>query len=190
MQFTALPQASHPAVVLRPIAAEDLDVWYAYLSMPIVFQHTSWKLSSPDDLAGYVLEAEPMTPLSRLRLAIALRSTGALVGTAGFHTVSAENRSAEIAYDLAPSVWGQGIASHMCAVLTAWAHSHVGLVRVQATVLDANLRSARVVERCGYLREGLLRSYRHIRGRPGDFLMYAHVEGAAQLTVPGRSHAP
>jgi [ribosomal protein S5]-alanine N-acetyltransferase len=178
MQYTALPQLSHPALVLRPIAAEDLEPWYAYLSMPVVFQHTSWNLGSPDDLAGYVLGAEPVTPLSRLRLAIAMRSTGVLVGTAGFHTVSAENRSAEIAYDLAPSVWGQGIASHVCAQLTAWAHSDVGLVRVQATVLDANVRSARVVERCGYLREGLLRSFRHIRGRPGDFLMYSHVEPA------------
>lgn len=178
MQYTALPQLSHPAVVVRPIAVDDLEPWYAYLSMPVVFQHTSWNLGSPDDLAGYVPGAEPVTPLSRLRLAIALRSTGALVGTAGFHTVSVENRSAEIAYDLAPSVWGQGIASHVCALLTAWAHSDVGLVRVQATVLDANVRSARVVERCGYLREGFLRSYRHIRGRPGNFVMYSHVEPA------------
>jgi ribosomal-protein-alanine N-acetyltransferase len=189
MHFSALPQSSHPAVVLRPISGQDLDVWYGYLTMPLAYQYTSWDLQSADELAGYVLGAELMTPLSRLRLAIALRSTGALVGTAGFHTVSAENRSAEIAYDLAPSVWGQGIASHVCNVLTAWAHAHVGLVRVQATVLDANVRSARVVERCGYVREGLLRSYRHIRGRPGDFLMYAHVEPGTEHRA-GHAEAP
>jgi len=39
---------------------------------------------------------------SLLRLAIGLRSTGELVGTAGFHKVQTQNRSAEIAYDLAP----------------------------------------------------------------------------------------
>ncbi len=59
----------------------------------------------------------------------------------------------------------------------AWAHAHVGIARVQATVLDSNARSLRVLERCGFRREGLLRSYRMVRGTPGDFWMYSHLPG-------------
>jgi hypothetical protein len=36
-------------------------------------------------------------------------------------------------------------------------------------------RSARVLARCGFEREGLLRSYRMVRGVPGDFWIYWHV---------------
>jgi ribosomal-protein-alanine N-acetyltransferase len=63
----------------------------------------------------------------------------------------------------------------VCRVLTEWAHHGAGVVRVQATTLDSNVRSAQVLERCGYQREGLLRSFRMVRGAPGDFFMYSHI---------------
>ena len=179
MQFTELPQSSHEKVLLRPIEAADIAAWYRYLRTPSVFEHTSWNLQAPSELMPYVHGAEASTPASRLRLAIALRSGNELVGTAGFHTVSPENRTAEVAYDLAPGMWHQGIASHVCSLLTGWAHSHVGLVRVQATVLESNERSIAVLERCGFRREGLLQSYRLVRGRPGNFFMYSHVVSSA-----------
>ena len=175
MQFTQLPQSEHELVILRPIEERDLATWYDYLSMPIVFEHTSWNLSSSEELAPYVWKPEAFTPATLLRFAIASRVTNELVGTAGFHTVSPPNRSAEVAYDLSPTAWGKGIASSVVDLLVSWAHAHVGLARVQATVLESNARSARVLESCGFEREGLLRSYRMVRGIPGDFTMYAHV---------------
>ena len=179
MQFSALPHCDHELVLLRPLRPADLPDWYAYLSLPQVYEHTSWNLDSVDGLVSYLPGTEPTTPSTRLRMAIALRSTGELVGTGGFHSVSPENRSAEIAYDLSPSMWGRGIASHVCAALTAWAHAEAGVVRVQATTLESNSRSAKVLERCGYKREGLLRSFRMVRGRPGNFFMYSHLAGEA-----------
>jgi [ribosomal protein S5]-alanine N-acetyltransferase len=182
MHFSALPESAHELVDLRPIEAADIPVWYEYLSTPAVFEHTSWNLQSPAQLEHYACSRESNTPASLLRLAIALRSNNRLVGTAGFHTVSPENRSAELAYDLSPAVWGKGIASHVCQILVAWAHAHVGLGRVQATVLTSNERSLRVLQRCRFEREGLMRSYRMVRGRPGDFWMYAHVEQSPVAT--------
>ena len=176
MQFTALPQSDHDLIILRPLTAEDIASWYAYLTIPTVFEHTSWNLSEPSELLRYVWLPEEFTPSSLLRFALALRSSGQLVGTAGFHTVSPENKSAELAYDLSPSVWGKGLATYACGLLTQWAHAHVGLVRVQATVLHSNLRSACVLQRCGFEHEGHLRSYRMVRGVPGNFNLYAHVE--------------
>ena len=175
MQYSELPVSSHERVVLRPINDNDIPAWYGYLSLPAVFEHTSWNLQSQSDLLPYVWGAEAVTAASRLRLAIAARSNNELIGTAGFHTVSPENRSAEVAYDLAPPSWHTGIASYVCGLLTSWAHSDVGLVRVQATVLESNERSIKVLERCGFRCEGLLQSYRFVRGKPGNFFMFSHV---------------
>lgn len=176
MLFSALPELRHELVVLRALENADIQPWFDYLSLPQVFEHTSWDLREPAELAPYVWRPECFTASSMLRFAVALRSSRALIGTAGFHTVSPQNASAEIAYDLAPAYWGRGIASAVCAALLDWAHGTQGLVRVQATVLESNTRSAAVLTRCGFLREGLLRAYRQVRGRPGDFEMYAHVE--------------
>jgi ribosomal-protein-alanine N-acetyltransferase len=118
---------------------------------------------------------ESTAPTSMRRMAMIDRERGVLVGTIGFHTISEMNRSAEIAYDLAPDCWGRGIASAVCAAVTAWAFAQYGLVRVQATVLDTNLRSDKVLKNCGYSYEGLLRAYRMVRGTPGNFRMYARL---------------
>ena len=175
MLFSVFPESSHEMVTLRPIESSDLKDWFTYLSMPVVFEHTSWNVHSPDELAHHIWVPSEGTPSSPIRFAIALRSTNELVGTAGFHTVMPQNRAAEIAYDLSPAMWGKGIATFICALLVDWAHSHVGLVRIQATVLDSNDRSARVLQKCGFEREGLLRSYRIVRGRAADYWMYSHI---------------
>ena len=175
MQFAFMPESTHELVSLRPLRAADLPVWYGYLSDPVVYEHTSWNLQSIDELAPYVWSPAVSEPSNLLRFAIADRATDQLLGTAGFHTVSAQNRTAELAYDVSPTHWGRGIASHVCGLLTGWGHTSANLLRVQATVLVSNDRSARVLERCHFEREGLLRSYRLVRGRPGDFWIYSHV---------------
>jgi [ribosomal protein S5]-alanine N-acetyltransferase len=176
VQFTALPESEHELVTLRRLTPSDIPRWYEYLTMPVVFEHTSWNVQSPSELEHYATQSE--LPSSLIRLGIAERASNQLVGTVGFHTVSPENRSAELAYDLSPPWWGKGIASYMGRIMVEWAHTHAGLLRVQATVLTSNSRSIEVLQRCGFKREGLLRSFRIVRGRPGDFWMYSHVQDA------------
>ena len=175
MHFTRLPELKHEIVCLRALEVSDIDHWYDYLRLPLVFEHTSWNVRAASELASNAWSAQELSGSSPLRFAIALKSDNRLVGTAGFHTVSAANQSAELAYDLAPEIWGKGIATAVCKELVTWAHTCAKTVRVQATVLDSNERSARVLARLGFSREGLLRSYRLVRGVPGNFYMYSHV---------------
>ena len=133
-------------------------------------------------MAHYADSSAPPTADSMLRLAVALRATGELVGTVGFHSVSMRDSRAEVAFDLSPLWWGKGIATHVCTALVEWAHQQVGVCRVQATALQSNLRSAAVLERCGFEFEGLLRSYRLVRRTPSDFGMYAHLAGQGRVT--------
>jgi [ribosomal protein S5]-alanine N-acetyltransferase len=171
--YTALPTLAHPLATLRELRADDLAPWFAILSQPVVHEHTSWDLASPDELRTYAVQER--TPATLARFALAHRDDDRLIGSAGFHTVQPANRSAEMAYDLDPAFWGQGLARAACEALSAWAFEHVGLQRVQATTLTTNLRSQRVLEACGFEREGLLRRYRIVRGQPGDFWMYARL---------------
>lgn len=182
MLFTTLPSLQHSDVVLRPIEADDLAVWAAYLQDPAVYQHTSWNLGSAAELECYVWQGQVHTAVSVLRLAIACRQTNQLVGTIGFHTISSLNRSAELAYDLTTTHWGRGIASAAALAMTRWAQEEAGVIRVQATVLETNARSMRVLQRCGFQREGLLHSYRQVREHRGNFWMYAKI--AASHAAP------
>lgn len=102
---------------LRALESGDIQPWFDDLSQPEVFEHTSWDVREAAELAPYVWRPSNFSASSMLRFAVALRDSGALIGTAGFHTVSPANASAEMVYDLAPSYWGKGIASAACAAL-------------------------------------------------------------------------
>ena len=175
MRIETPPISTLPGFALRQLERSDLADWYAYLSLPEVIEHTSWNLRGLEDLNSGLDRCEDPAPDSPCRLAVVDRETDALIGTIGFHTVSAVNRSAELAFDYAPRYWGRGIATAMCNTVTEWSYQNFKFVRVQATVLETNLPSEHVLQRCGFRYEGLLRAYRMVRGSPGNFKMYARL---------------
>jgi len=175
MRIEIAPSSGYPGIALRQLERTDVDAWYAYLALPHVVEHTSWNLQSRDDLLPMFDAFESTSPESIRRLAIVSDGGKTLVGTIGFHTVSDVNCTAEIAYDLSPAYWGRGVASAVCDAVTAWSFGAYGFVRVQGTVLKSNSRSAQVLQRCRFRYEGLLRSYRMIRGTPGDFMLYSRL---------------
>jgi len=73
VRFTALPSLEHELVTLRPLVPADISQWYAYLAMPVVFEHTSWNVKSPEELQHYAAQSE--LPSALLRLGIAERSS-------------------------------------------------------------------------------------------------------------------
>ncbi len=83
------------------------------------------------------------------------------------------HRHAELAYDLAPQYWGQGVMRRAVVAMLTWGFSEFGLNRVHAFVTTSNHRSIRLLARCGFSREGTRRQYRIARGEPKDFHPYA-----------------
>lgn len=173
MKITSPPSLDLSGFYLRQIEFSDLDKWYAYLQLPNVIKHTSWDLKSAQDLEPLLQSYENDSFTSARRMAIVDDTRNELIGTVGFHTISDVNKSAEITYDLAPAYWGRGIATRVTEIVTRWSYQTYGFVRVQATVLDTNQASENVLRKCGYQHEGLLRSYRMVRGRLGNFNIYS-----------------
>jgi len=174
----ALPAIGSDGLALRVLRRQDASDWYAYLRDPAVTRHTSWWLAGVADLEQLITACLAGQPAGPVRLAIADTASDRLRGTIGFNEISAPHQRAEIAYDLAPELWNRRIASRACAAVAAWALGSLGLQRVQATVLDSNLASRRVLERAGFHAEGLLAAYRVVRGEPRDFWMYARTRDA------------
>jgi [ribosomal protein S5]-alanine N-acetyltransferase len=165
---------------VRPLRLGDAQAWADYVCLPEVMQHTSSTARSVDDVMPIILRCLQGTAESPIRFGLWPQGTDRLIGTVGFHTISALNASAEISYDIAPSHWGRGIASAACRAATAWGLAQRGWHRIQATTLPANLASQRVLVRCGYQREGLLRHFRMVRGTPADYWMFSVIASRPQ----------
>ncbi len=72
-----------------------------------------------------------------------------------------------------------------CTATVAWGFSHQDYVRIQATALDSNLASMRVLDKCGFRLEGKLRNFRLVRAQPRDFWLYARIPDDAALLPHG-----
>ena len=80
------------------------------------------------------------------------------VGGIGFHLHHGMDRySAEIGYWLGESHWDRGIATEALRAVTAYSFSKHELRRIYALVFEWNAASMRVLEKCGYKREGWLK---------------------------------
>lgn len=160
-------------IYLRKLQLSDVDSWYSYLSVPEVVEHTSWNLSSKQDLVNLAKMYNLEDQESQIRFAIIDKSSGDLVGTIGFHSVSEASRSAEIAFDVHPDFWGRGIATQACNLVVEWGFWYQKFTRIQACILPANKSSENVLHKCGFMLEGIRSSFRKVRGEPKDFLVYS-----------------
>jgi RimJ/RimL family protein N-acetyltransferase len=84
-----------------------------------------------------------------------------------------ERCSAEIGYWLGESYWGRGIMTAALKSVTEFAFQEFNLTRVYALPFSRNVSSSNVLEKVGYVLEGVLRRSATKDGEIIDQLMYA-----------------
>jgi ribosomal-protein-alanine N-acetyltransferase len=86
---------------------------------------------------------------------------------------SSESRIGELGYSIARAWWGRGLAAEAArAVIGQAFDAYPDLVRVRAMADARNVRSHRVLEKVGMVREGLLRQNRLVRGELVDEIWF------------------
>jgi [ribosomal protein S5]-alanine N-acetyltransferase len=107
---------------------------------------------------------------------LAIEVHGAAVGGIGYVAGNdVERFSAEIGYWLGEALWGRGIVTDALKLVTIDAFDRLNFLRLFALPFADNLGSIRVLDKAGYVREGLLRSSSVKYGLPKDQVMYAKV---------------
>ena len=90
--------------------------------------------------------------------ALAIEINGEACGGVGVHPgEGVERHSAELGYWLGRAYWGEGIATAAVRALVPHALRELRLYRLQARVFADNPASMRVLERCGFVHEAVLR---------------------------------
>lgn len=84
-----------------------------------------------------------------------------------------DRRSAEIGYWLSEEYWGRGIATEVVRALTEHAFATYDLCRIWANVFMWNPGSMRVLEKSGFVREGVLRQAATKDGQTIDVVLFA-----------------
>ena len=145
------------AIHLRPLTARDVsDAYVGWMNDPETNQYmeTRWSAHTSADVTAFV-EAKAASSTEHL-FGIFLSKEELHIGNLKVGPVNARHMVADISYFIGdPAARGRGLASEAVALGVRFGFDYLGREKLCAGVYAANLASARVLERNGFVREGV-----------------------------------
>ncbi len=146
--------------------ARHADNRHVWINLRDQFPHP-YTAADAERWLGLVREQHPAT-------SFAVDVAGEAVGAIGYYVQpDVARRSAEIGYWLSEAYWGRGIMTAAVRGVSAYAFATSDLCRLYAGVFAWNPASMRVLEKAGYVKEGVLRRSVVKDGRVIDQVLYA-----------------
>ncbi len=108
----------------------------------------------------------------------AIASQEEAIGSIGLALGSDVHRfAAEMGYWLAEPFWNKGIMTEAVGTFTTYAFEQYNLNRIFAEPYENNPASARVLEKAGFICEGIMKAYAFKDGKILDMYLYAKTRG-------------
>ncbi|WP_349410050.1 GNAT family protein [Pseudalkalibacillus sp. SCS-8] len=170
-----LPTIETSRLTLRQVTLEDTNDLYAYLSDEEVVKHMGLEpYETPEDVMDEInWYSKILREGSGMRWGITLKGSDKVIGSCGFLNRAPMHFRAEVGFELSKDFWGKGIAGEALEAVVRHGFDHLELERIEALIEPENVASQKLVERQGFLREGLLRHYEYTSGKFDDLYMYS-----------------
>lgn len=160
-------------LILRPWEITDLDDFYEYAKSPHVGPNAGWGPHSNKEVSRKILQSFINTDEV---MAILYKNNGKVIGSIGVHTDEKRPgvNAKMIGYVLSKDYWGKGLASEAVKEIIRYLFEEEKLDVLSCYHYPQNIRSKRVIEKCGFKYEGTLRmSGKIYNGKIFDELCYS-----------------
>lgn len=158
--YAAFPTLATERLVLRELLPSDAEDVFVFRSDAEVQKFNSEPMKEVREALALIEDLRADYAARKGVLwGVTLRERNQVLGLIGFNTWNRYHRRAEIGYDLARAHWGQGIASEAVKAILAFGFDAMELHRVEACTIADNFRSARMLEKLGFQREGTQREF-------------------------------
>ena len=166
-------------LILRPIARQDAPaIFTGYAQDLEVVRFVVWRPHQGlTDTEAYISRCTAARPDRARTYALTRRADGRLLGA--FELRRPEAHRLDCGYVLARPFWGSGLMTEALTQVTFCAMRQNSVWRIGAGCDVENFASARVMEKAGLAREGILRRWiihPNISSEPRDWLSYAKVQ--------------
>ena len=173
------PDAFHTArLSFRPIAPGDAaSIFDTYAQDREVTRFLTWRPHQRlSETEAYIAHCVATSPLASRTYVLTGREDGAIRGAIDLRT--AAPHSVAFGYVLARAWWGRGLMTEALTQVAAWALAQPHIFRIGSVCDVDNVGSARVMEKAGLTREGILHRWLvhpNISADPRDCYSYARV---------------
>lgn len=175
IDINIFPVIETDRLILRQVTKDDAESILEYLSDKDVMKHYGLEPfksidDALDEISWYQSIFEKKTGI---RWGITLKGQDRVIGSCGFLNIFPQHYRSEVGFELSKEYWGKGIASEAFEAVIRYGFEKLNLQRIQALIEPPNISSQNLVERKGFIKEGLLRNYEFTCGKFDDLLMYA-----------------
>lgn len=163
-------------LILRNFKPSDLPFVFKHFSNSFVsrYLYDNEPPQTPEE-AGEILGWAMEQNSNHIRWCIILKETSEPIGTIGFHKYDEQNNSAEIGYDLAEEYTQKGIMSEALQCIIQHGKAAYGLHRIYASAAEENDASNRLLEKNGFVLEGICRDQYLFRGTYYDHKIWSYI---------------
>jgi RimJ/RimL family protein N-acetyltransferase len=177
------PHLADDAVALRPWRPADVPALVRAYADPAM-RRFSWRpepYTEADARAFLAAQEEDRQAGTAVSVAVVGATGpvlgGPVLGGASVYDVDPVAGRAAVGYWLTAAARGRGVASRAVRLLAGWAFGQLGTARLELTCGPDNVASQRVAERCGFTREGVLRSHVPFQGGRRDTVLFSLLPG-------------
>ncbi|RAS91145.1 N-acetyltransferase [Priestia endophytica] len=162
-------------LLLREIVKDDANDILKYLSDEEVMKYYGLApFKTINEALNEILWYQSiLNEQTGIRWGITLKGKDKVIGSCGFLNRVPEHYRTEIGYELSRDYWGHGIASEALEAVIRYGFKYLKFQRVEALVEPPNIPSQKLIEKHGFIREGLLRNYEFTCGKFDDLYMYS-----------------
>ena len=167
-----------PSIRLVPLAKDHVPALAQALEDGEILRNTRVPEPLPPGFAQTWLDRYEEGRRTGEREAFAVESEdGEFLGLALSPKIEREARTAELGYIVVPEARGRGVATEALRQLTDWGFDELAMIRLELVIAVHNEPSKAVARRCGYEREGVLRSVHLKQGRREDVEIWSRIAG-------------
>jgi [ribosomal protein S5]-alanine N-acetyltransferase len=185
MGLPEMPVLARSPVILRAFTAADADLVRSVAGDPYIPLIGTVPTSGtvPDALAFIERQHSRLASGTGYSFAIADEATGEAAGGIGLWLRDLADGRASTGYWIAPAHRRRGFVVAALDAVSRWGLSLPGVHRIELQVEPWNEGSWRAAERVGYVREGLMRSWRQIGTERRDMYLYSLLPTDLPTTV-------
>ena len=142
-------------LIIRPMTEEDVPALKEWMSDKSIY--TYWgKGPSKAELNPELLFEKGEKPTKSFHLGVALKDDDKVVGDLWVYLIE-KDRMASVAIRLSKGFHGCGYGTEALRAITRFCFEHTELRRLWTEVDVRNVASCRILEKCGYTKEGHIR---------------------------------
>jgi ribosomal-protein-alanine N-acetyltransferase len=168
-----------PTLTLRYATAADAPRLLELASDPAVTRFFSWgPYRSLEEPQAYIASLPAKRARGELLDLLAVHRDDGPIGVTGLSELSRRDRRATVGSWFGHRWWGSGANPESKAMIAALAFEHLGMDRLTAWANTRNGRSQVALERVGFRREGVLRSWHRHGDTLHDVVVFGMVRSA------------